>query len=167
MTTAPLTIIVDTREPDPAPWSFPGCEVVRRCLRTGDYSLPGCADPPFGIAIERKTGPDLVRCMSFDRERFERELVRMSEYRFAVVVVECELSELLDPERFGGMTSASRLGSVLAWQQRYPTVHWLFCPGARWAERIARRILERYVVEHEAAGAELAAVGDAKGGPDA
>jgi hypothetical protein len=34
--------------------------------------------------------------------------------------------------------------SVIAWQQRYPSVHWWFCPGRRFAEVTTYRILERF-----------------------
>lgn len=33
--------------------------------------------------------------------------------------------------------------SVIAWQQRHPTVHWWFCPSRRMAEIATLRILER------------------------
>ena len=37
--------------------------------------------------------------------------------------------------------------SVIAWQQRYPRVHWWFCPSRTFAEVTALRVLERFLKE--------------------
>lgn len=140
-------IIIDTREPDPAPWTFEGLQVVRRGLRTGDYSLAGFTDPPDGLTIERKAPSDLVGCMTWSRDRFVRELERMAEYRVAFVVVEADLRDILLPERWGKSHPSSRLGSLLAWMHRYPTVQWIFAGGRDAAARIALRVLQRHVEE--------------------
>lgn len=41
--------------------------------------------------------------------------------------------------------------SVLAWQQRYPNIHWWFCPNREFAEVTTLRILERWVKEQKEA----------------
>lgn len=148
MTTLP-TVIIDTREPDPPPWTFPGCEIIRRKLDTGDYGLDGFTDPPEGIVVERKAPGDLVACMTSSRERFVRELERLAEYKVAFVVVEATLPEILLPERWGKSHPSSRLGSLLAWMVRYPSVQWVFSGSQDVAARIALRIFERYMVERQ------------------
>lgn len=151
-------IIVDTREPDPAPWGFSEHPVVRRGLKTGDYSLEGRTDSPGGITIERKAPADLTACMTWSRERFERELERLAAYRVAFVIVEATLPDLLLPERWGRSHPSSRLGTVLAWMMRYPSVHWIFAGSRDAAARIALRVLERYVLEaQDAAGVQAGA----------
>jgi len=152
-------IVVDTREPDPAPWTFPGCETIRRKLDSGDYSLDGFTDPPDGIVIERKAPGDLVSCMTWHRDRFERELERLAAYRVAFVIVEATLPDLLLPERWGRSHPSTRIGSLLAWALRYPAIHWLFTGSRAESARIALRVFERYTAERQtAAGEKTAAV---------
>lgn len=143
----PPPVVIDTREPDPPPWTFPGCEIIRHKLDTGDYSLEGFAEPPDGITIERKAPGDLVACMTAARERFTRELERLAGYRVSFIIVEATLPEVLLPERWGKSHPSSRLGSLLAWMQRYPTVQWVFAGSRDVAARIALRIFERFVAE--------------------
>lgn len=85
---APLHIAIDTREQ--TPWSFPEdmatCE--RRTVRTGDYALileDGTVDPGFGE--ERKTLADFVGTISTDWDRFVREIGRMKEAAFPVLII--------------------------------------------------------------------------------
>ncbi len=71
-----VTLLIDTREPWPHPWSAfwsTDVRVVRGTLETGDMAL---AALPDGAVIERKTVADLLACLSWERARFERELQR-------------------------------------------------------------------------------------------
>lgn len=91
-----LQIIIDTREQ--SPWAFPrSCAHCRRAtLDAGDYALEGDA----GFAIERKSLPDFVSTIVSGRERFERELERMTSAGFParVVIVEAGFIEILEAE---------------------------------------------------------------------
>lgn len=97
------TIVVDTREQ--APFSFTGHRadakkrhrplVVRTVigtLKTGDYSLLGYEDR---ITIERKSLADAYSTFSQDRERFERELLRMAKFENSHIVIEADWPMLL------------------------------------------------------------------------
>ena len=70
------TILIDSREPWPHPWTAhfsPAVKVERGCLETDDVAM---AIFPEGAVVERKTVPDLLACIGRERERFERELKR-------------------------------------------------------------------------------------------
>jgi hypothetical protein len=75
-------LIIDQREKTPLPFSRltsrPGT------LLAADYSISG-AETLFGV--ERKTIPDLVTCCTSERERFERELVRLRGFKFRRLVI--------------------------------------------------------------------------------
>ncbi len=105
-----LVAICDSREQTPLDLS--PMRVERAGLTTGDYSLRGLEDV---IAIERKSLPDLVGCVGVERERFERELVRLRAYPCRAVVVEATWAELQAGEWRSKVTPASAIGSVLAW----------------------------------------------------
>lgn len=171
----PFTIAIDTREQ--LPYSFAGfCAdakdgggpllvgTERVTLKSGDYGIidrTAYAGPPNDgwirrIAIERKSPQDFFHTLGQDRSRFERELERLNELDFAKVVVEAEWSAILDTD--GPMSSLGVISqlkpktawrSVLAWQQRFPRVHWDFVPGRDFGEATTLRTLERYWKERQ------------------
>lgn len=154
----PFTVLVDTREQ--APYSFSGLhadsdrsyrplivETQRETLYQGDYSLHfGEHSHSTGIAIERKSKQDLFGTLSAGRDRFEDELQRLSECVIhSFIVVEAERSEIIsNPAEFSGLLPKTIFRSVMAWQQRYPSVHWWWCMNRRDAEQVTFRLLERY-----------------------
>ncbi|MCH8829722.1 MAG: ERCC4 domain-containing protein [Planctomycetes bacterium] len=133
-----LTIIIDTREQHPFLFDEFDVATVRQTMTSGDYgvvSLPG-------IAIERKSGPDLYGCMAGGRDRFQRELERLREFEFSAVVCE-DLESMLLSGCYGRMSPRSIKATLVAWQTRFPT-QWVFCPSRRWAERTTFMLLERF-----------------------
>ena len=91
MPTAPIPIVVDTREQ--TPWEFPAPEytTVRRALEAGDYSLDG---HEAEVAIERKSLDDYVQTIIHNRDRFERELVKLEPLKLRAVIVEASFRDL-------------------------------------------------------------------------
>jgi hypothetical protein len=150
----PRAILIDRREK--APYSFTGfstdiiqgnkpLRVLKRVvdLLSGDYSLAGLQDE---IAVERKSLDDLFHTLGQERDRFQRELIRLSSLTFAAVVVEAEWSTILNnPPEGSRLPPKVVFRSVITWQQQFPTIHWWFVPGRRPAEVITFRILERFV----------------------
>ena len=110
-----MTLILDTREPDPHPWPnhWEGVTVVRGTLACGDVCLSGNAD----VAVERKTPEDLIGCLAGERERFERELRRATHLHSFAVVVSGSLDDVLLRRR--GLHVNAILGTLAAWSRRY------------------------------------------------
>lgn len=146
-------IAVDTREQDGFTFTWfdrdltdgGGPMVVttaRTTLKSGDYSIVGFEDR---IAIERKSRQDLFGTIGQGRDRFERELARLNDMRFAAVVVEDTLGHLISsPPVHSHLDPKTVFRSVIAWQQRYTRVHWMFCDSRDWAEAYTLRALERF-----------------------
>ena len=89
-----MRILIDSREQVPFTFEherYAGTSVEAGPLDTGDYSLAGLADR---VAVERKSLPDLVACLSQGRERFERELQRAAALDAFAVVVEASWADL-------------------------------------------------------------------------
>jgi DNA excision repair protein ERCC-4 len=155
----PVAVLIDTREQ--LPFSFDGIpadkehgggvwevKTERRGIPSGDYSLDGYADR---VAVERKSVSDLFGTVSKGRNRFVRELERLSEFTFAAVVIEGDWTEITtDPPARSKLPPRLVFRSVLAWQQRYPRVHWWPCPNRDFAEVCTFRILERFLKEQAA-----------------
>ena len=145
----PFSVIIDTREQ--APWRFTAIEaddgaplvvplVTDLALATGDYSILGLQNK---ITIERKSVADFRGSITADRERFEREMERAANLDYAAVVIEGDLTEIMDPpagSRFNP-TTASR--TIQSWSIRYG-VHFFPMPGRRVAEVWAFRLLQMY-----------------------
>jgi DNA excision repair protein ERCC-4 len=149
----PWLLLIDSREQ--SPYDFQGLRAdakdgrrplqVRtevRGLPSGDYSIAGQEQ---WVAVERKSAADLFGTIGQHRERFERELARLNEMTFAAVVVEAEWSELLaHPPPRTKLLPKVVYRSVIAWQQRFPRVHWWAVAGRKMGEVTTFRILERF-----------------------
>ncbi len=84
-----ITAIIDTRESRPL--SLSPLKIERACLETADYSIKGHEDK---VALELKELPDFIACCTFERDRFERELVRMRDFKHKAIVIKATWSEI-------------------------------------------------------------------------
>jgi len=111
-----LTILIDTREQKPAvlKLSNDGRELSsRRCLLySGDYSVKGLERQ---VAIERKSLPDLMGCIGRDRDRFERELVRLRGIPTRAIVVEAEWQDIEEGNYRSKVDPNAAIGSLMGW----------------------------------------------------
>jgi DNA excision repair protein ERCC-4 len=107
----PVTFVIDTREQEPLGFNPQLVRPVRRALPAGDYSVEGLEQT---VAVERKTLDDFVGTVIRARERFYRELHRLSDYARACVVVEASLEDLLAGHYRGGAHPQALLGTALA-----------------------------------------------------
>jgi ERCC4-type nuclease len=105
-----ITVIVDTREQ--LPFDLTGLRRVRGTLTTGDYSVEGLTNK---VAIERKGLDDLVACVGHERERFEREIMRLLAYPTRAVIVEASWADLDEGDWRAKTTPAAVVGSVIGW----------------------------------------------------
>lgn len=145
-----LILLIDTREQ--APFSFRNIktdgkspqpllvQTEKQALETGDYSVKGLEHL---VSVERKSLPDLWNCMGNDRTRFVKQLERLSELDFGVVVIEQDWNRILKGFPELKLTPKTVFRSVIAWQQRL-NVRWFFCPGRAFAEKTTYYILERF-----------------------
>lgn len=108
-----FTVIVDTREKRPL--SFTGHPVVRRGLRTGDYSIDGYADK---IAIERKSLPDLLGSLTSGRKRMDACVERLLQYESKALLIEAMPFNLENGCWRPKVHPNAVLGSVISWKMR-------------------------------------------------
>lgn len=148
----PFTVAVDTREQ--AGWSFRGIRAdakdknapliirtERATLKTGDYSIVGHEQQ---IAIERKEKGDAFHCMGADRERFEKQVQRLSELPHGYVIIEADWLSIWAGHPNSKLKPKVVHRTIISWQLRYRSVHWFLCPSRAFAESTAFRILESY-----------------------
>jgi len=93
-------VIVDTREQMPYTFDRFGNwigETVSGALKTADYSVAGYEGV---IGLERKSLPDLVGSLMTGRERFLREMERLSEFRYKCLCIEASRTQVKSPYTF-------------------------------------------------------------------
>ena len=89
-----MVIIIDTREQRMFFEKPPkGIVFMRDNLKAGDYSIKGFEDK---ICIERKSPDDFLTSITSDSKRFKNRLTEMNDYEIKIIVVECELSRLIE-----------------------------------------------------------------------
>lgn len=135
-----LRIVRDSREQQPFAFDGFPVNVEIGTLASGDYSLSGFENR---IAIERKSLPDLVGCLSTDRKRFEAELARLRGYDAAAVIVESPQSDLLKGNYRSNMNPQSAWQSVIAFSMRYRLPFW-FCDSRADAEQVTFDLLRHF-----------------------
>lgn len=86
-----ITIVVDTREQRPLDFAAMGVKTVTATLKTGDYSVLGLEHE---LTIERKSLSDLVACCGRERERFDRVIQRMLDFKCRCVVIESPWADI-------------------------------------------------------------------------
>jgi len=101
-----MIILQDSREQKP--WKFEQ-ETRVVTLPTGDYSALGLEDD---FVIERKGLGDMVRSATIDRERFRKELRRMSEFRWRMVVIDASIYQLRTHRYYSGQQPNTVLRNI-------------------------------------------------------
>jgi len=136
------TILIDKQEQ--LPWFKPGedgqARYVLAKLATGDYSLKGFEGR---IAFERKRLLDLFSCVGRERERFERELARLSEMEFAWLVIEANWLEMLQSQDYTLVHPNAVRQSLAEWEVRFG-VRVVFFEKSAWAAAFAKDRLLKF-----------------------
>lgn len=131
---ADFTAVVDTREQ--MPFDLAPMQVEPGTLYTGDYSVKGLEAV---IAVERKSMPDLIGSVGRERERFERELLRLRSYPVSAVIIEASWRELERGDWRGKITPNHVLGSLTSWIAQGHTI--IVAGDRAMAQRVCRSIL--------------------------
>jgi len=104
-------IIIDTREQEPYEFDPENVEVKHQALSAGDYSINGFEDQ---VCIERKSLQDYVQSVIKQRDRFLKEVKKLSEIPHCCIVVECDLADIMGKRYRSGAHPNSVLGATLS-----------------------------------------------------
>lgn len=111
-----FAIVVDTREQKPMCIGVPGLTVVRRALRDGDYSIKGFEQ---AFVVERKMYGDFYSYIGSERKKTKAKLERLSQYRFAALVVESTFDDLMLPGMFSSISPETARQFLVSVNIRY------------------------------------------------
>ena len=131
-----FTVVIDSREQHP--YTF-GRSIIK-ALKSGDYSILGLEDR---ITIERKTKEDAYSSLGAGRARFEKELIRLSEYDYGAIVIESNLDDFLHAPAYTQMNPKAAMNSLVSWSVRYK-VFIFFASDRLHAMALVYRLLEKY-----------------------
>ncbi len=97
-----LNIVIDTREQQPLDFGFyPDVTTISRKLKTGDYCLEGMED---FLVIERKHSVgEITNNIGIEKQRFLNELDRMSSIKYAYLVCEFSIANVLEFPKNSGI----------------------------------------------------------------
>lgn len=125
-----FVLIIDTREQKPLFPRTKGLVKVVNTLNTGDYSIKGFEDQ---FCIERKADSDLYSFIGKERKRTVAKLEKMSQYKFAGLVIENSFDDLMMPNTYSEVSPESVRQFLISVQVRYG-IH-VFVSGKRkWCE---------------------------------
>lgn len=136
----PPPLLIDTREQ--IPYDFEHASEIRT-LKTGDYTIEGLEN---SVVVERKRHNEVVQCMTWGRERFERELERSRKFRRFHLVIEASCKSVLEclyEDWPNGTHPASVRGTLIAWQNRFEPLR-IWFPGDR---ETAQTLVEHLLVK--------------------
>jgi len=148
------TVIRDTREKPEHGWEYrkhtytkrrpPNCDgTIIQTLTTGDYSLVGYEDI---LAIERKKDFSELWGNYKYRERFEKEMERMSQIKYKMVIIESYLTTdilSLSPPQFSRGVPGKAL---TAWLMNLTAKYGVpFIPVGHCGKKIAQQFMEEVV----------------------
>ena len=105
-----VTAVIDSREQMPLDLS--PLKTITKGLVTGDYSIAGLESV---VAVERKSLPDLLSCIGGERERFEKEIMRMLAFPVRALVIEASWLELETGDWKSKISPKAAVGSCLGW----------------------------------------------------
>lgn len=139
---AVIRVLIDTREQ--VPYQFKEARVTLKALETGDYALYG---DPHGMVIERKSVEDLFGTLTKGLDRFRREMERLSQYAFPVLLVEGTPAMVKQGARYSEANGNRILDHVIALCITYGVAP-VFCDNRAQANNVAWILLkERHALK--------------------
>jgi hypothetical protein len=142
----PMVLIRDTWEQNGYIFRFLSPDQVKvGTLPTRDYSIEGLEDQ---VTIESKSLADAFGTIGGQRRRFQRELKRMTNFKYATVVIEADWPTIYQsPPPYSELSPKSVRGSVIAWNIRHRVMFWTM-PDRLWAEKWIFYLLDRFWKDH-------------------
>src|SRR3989339_543326 len=85
-------------------------------LKVGDYSILGYEEE---FALERKTLNDFINCITFDRERFSKELEKARKLKYFAIIIETSYYDIKNHNYRSKTNPKSVLNTIFAWSVKY------------------------------------------------
>jgi len=135
-------VVIDTREQ--LPYRFKNS--ITMGLPTGDYTIKyGNRIYADKIICERKSRVgELYAATGKDRERWERELTRLSKIEFRFILLEFSFMDIVNKQPPGILEASSVYGSIASWYVQF-NVPFVFCENRNNARAYMYKVFYEYV----------------------
>jgi len=134
-----FTVIQDSREKIPYTFSD-SVPVEQGTLNTGDYTVKGFEDV---FAVERKSLPDLLKSITWERKRFKKEIERGDDFLAFVVMIEVPMKTVLEKDYRRDVHPNAIMGTIQNWE-KYHTVEFVWATDRDDAEEATLRLLQKW-----------------------
>jgi hypothetical protein len=149
----PLTIAVDSGER--YAWNFPNASTNRRRLPAGDYALMEGGKPV--AVIERKSFEGLLTDLGAV-QALHHQLADLARSAHAIVIVEAQYGDFLDPRRLEGRWPASYTSRAIAELiAMHPTLPIVFAGNRKLANALAIQFFQACLAREESPQLSLVA----------
>jgi hypothetical protein len=118
------------------PWRFPGCEVERGKLASGDYAL--MQDGAVRAVVERKTFDNLLHDFGVMPVLHQR-LLELSTYTHNAMVVEAPYEDFLNPAKVHNFTASFCAAAIAELYAAHPRLRIVFCSNRKTANQWTAR----------------------------
>ena len=130
------------------PYKFPNTKFYTMPMGHGDYTIEYKDRPYYDkIIVERKSDiSEIYNATGSGRERWERELKKLSQIDIAIVLCEFSYMDLTNKQQHGILPAQAVYGSICKWQAVY-RVPFIFCENRQNARAYMYKLFYKYV-EH-------------------
>jgi len=129
-------IVIDTREKKPYAFNSARVGSVKKALPAGDYSLEGYENQ---VVIERKTLTDFISTVVHNKPRFQAELLKLKNYKFAWIILESSIEEIFQEQYRSAIKPKALFEMSVAIHIQYIPI--LFCGNRPCAIKIVESLL--------------------------
>jgi len=144
-----FTIIVDQREKHPYKFHRYPVDTEVLTLQTGDYCIKGdgskISDSTFepDYAVERKSAPDFLGAITWERDRFENELARADSFSKLMPVVVEKPWQHFEEEQYHKNVNFNSIDATVECHPETFYMAYFFCRDRTKAEQLAYEFLRR------------------------
>lgn len=143
-----FTIVVDCREQKPYHFRRYPVDTIEKRLETGDYCVLNdgrkISDESFDphYAVERKSGPDFLKSITWERDRFEDELARADSFAHRMPIVVEEPWGHFENQDYYQNVSFNSIAGTIEYHPKMYNVEYFFNRDRRKAEQATYEFLK-------------------------
>lgn len=143
-----FTIVVDSREKKPYHFRRYPVDTISKRLKTGDYCVADDGDEMGSesfdphYAVERKTAPDFLKSITWERDRFEDELARADSFAHRMPIVIEKPWIHFERENYHQNVNLNSIKGTLDWHPQQYHVEYFFERDRRMGEQTTYEFLK-------------------------
>lgn len=134
----PMTVLIDSLEKNPLPFK---CRTERKRFSkpdTGDYSIKGLENR---LRIERKTVPELWRCLGIGKEAYRDQLRRLEQFPYRMLLIEGSLDDMAQRPEYSRLSTRNAIFRMMRWSAEFAVPIWFMGPRSKFSVMAVEQFL--------------------------